>query len=220
MSVHLADEGLSYFSVPKCGCTSLKLMFFRLLHGLTFEQASEQGHPATRVAGHIHEVFPSQPFGVTRAQSGEGWTRLAVVRDPVSRIASCYANKVFQNNGLLWPGIREAVEAAGLSLEPDFDTFVTDLDAYRAASPDIAHHSEPLSHFLGTDPAYFTRIFPLNDVNGFVDFLGACLGRDVPPLSREQQSVSWSVLSEVDPDTTRRIETRFAEDIALFGDHF
>lgn len=220
MTVHLQEPALSYFSVPKCACTSLKEYFFEARYGLPFAEAVERGDPITEGRKSIHGFYRSLPFAETAPNSGPDWTRVAVVRDPVSRIVSCYSNKIRQKRVLANPRVRKQAKAAGLNLTPTIHDFVSDLDGYQRISPEIKHHSLPLSHFLGTDPAYFTRIYRLSEVPELTALVAERLGRPTPAVTHVQRSRSKDVADRLSDYTRARIRDRFAEDIALFGNWF
>ncbi|MEL6206003.1 MAG: sulfotransferase family 2 domain-containing protein [Pseudomonadota bacterium] len=220
MTVHLEEFGLSYFAVPKCACSSLKNFFFTLTQGVTFAEAKAQGRTPPGNKAHVHQVYPSRSFADSASRSDPGWTHIAVVRDPVSRVVSCYANKIQQRNVLSEPETAERARAEGLSLTPSISEFVADIDGYHAVSSSLRHHSMPLSHFLGTDPSYFARIFALSELPLLVAMVAEHTGRDVPALPHVQRSGSKQVMNDISEADAAAIRDRFAEDIDLYGAWF
>lgn len=220
MTVHLGDSGVSYFSVPKCGCTSLKSLFFEHVHGLTFEEAKADAHPAVGDVEWVHGVYPSLQFAKTAAAAPAGGWRFAVIRDPFGRIVSCYRNRVRAGKARRQMQARaDRLRAKGLSPEPSLEEFIERLPRYRRMIGDIRGHSMPLSHFLGTDPAYFDRIYTLRDMDVLHDDLRARLG-PLPPLPHLQTRGPGMSVHDLSRAARDRIARVYAEDIELFGHLF
>lgn len=215
MTVHLPAHAYSWLSVPKCGSTSLKWAFFRFENGFDFRPFVANG-----VGRHIHNAaYPFVPFGKLRHRRIAGHARACIVRDPVSRLVSCYADRVVGRGDLARLEIPPEMRARGVTESPDFDRFVEFLPDYRRLSPVLAHHCEPLSHFLGTDPGWFERVFPIAAIADFVAWTEARIGA---PLDPGHRMASAARHRPPDPGagTLRRIEAHYAEDIRLFGRWF
>lgn len=212
MTVHLFNHRYSYLSVPKCSSTSLKFLFFEIENGRPFEPYTENG-----THWHIHNAaYPFVPFEDLPHDRIAGHRRVCVVRDPVSRLLSCYANRVVARGDLNTLDLSPELRAMGVVEAPDIATFIRFLPEYRALSPVVAHHSEPLSHFLGRDPAYFDRIFNTGQVDDFVADLSKVIG-PVPKVGRRTTSRSRSFGSQLTPEDRARIHDLFAEDLETFG---
>lgn len=215
MTVILHDKKLAYFSVPKCGSTSLKHSFFEYENGRRFERFRANGKMC-----HIHNaVYPFRPVTDYDLSEFVDWHRLAILRDPVSRLASAFANRVVRHGDLNSVDIPPEMAARGVVARPDFDRFVAHLEDYRALSWVVAHHCEPLSVWLGRDPGVFTRLYALRELNQFIDDVSQILG-GMAELDHLKKSKSGGVVRKTAPETEARILAFYREDVALFGDYF
>ena len=150
--------GLAYFDTPKVASSSIKYALYEAEHGRPFE------HEAN-VDDAIHWTYP------TRRLQPEDWARTAglwtfgVVRDPVKRLLSAYANRVAlhadQRRGRL---STQRARLLGLSLTPDADTFFTRLGRYRLAAGPVRHHTDRVMRYLGDDLSRFDAIYPIEDL--------------------------------------------------------
>lgn len=211
MTISLSDHPLTYVSVPKCACTSLKSFFFEIENGRAFVNFRLNGKTY-----HVHQFARSVPFADLDERTMLNHKRIAVVRDPVSRIVSCYANKVVRGRALDRPAQRVFLEERKLSATPSIGTFVRDLRLYKEASPYIRHHSRPLHYFLGRDPTVFDRIFPIRALAEVRTYVEDIVG-PVPALPHFQKSRSATFESELTAAERSEIERLYAKDISLFG---
>jgi hypothetical protein len=180
MGCHLDRYGLSYFPVPKCACSSLKAFFFELENGRPF-----QNYRANGKVIHIHHVYRTLPFETTRHRAGANDWKIAVVRDPVARLLSCYSNRVLHHRELDGIDLSIRDRIAGLVRRPDIGTFVDLLPRYRELSPSMHHHSAPHVEFLGLDPAYFDRVYRIDQLDTLVADVAGRVGT-APALQRLQ----------------------------------
>jgi len=215
MGVHLYRHGISYFSVPKCACTSLKNFFFEVENGYPF-----RGFVANGRQRHIHNAaYPSRPFEREAHAEMEGHWKTAVIRDPVSRILSCWANRVVGFRCLADIDIPEADREAGVVPDPDLATFIGFFWRYRRLSPEIHHHALPMTHFLGTDPSYYDALFTIAEVDGLVSAVRERVGA-VPELPRMQTSGVRPDRDALTPRLIEKIERIYASDYEAFGRFF
>ena len=206
---------LAYFPVPKVACTSV----------LAFLHEVDTGRPPSADAdngldSHVHHLYPTKPFAEWDLSAVEGDFKFCVMRDPVARIRSCYTSKVFPGMYVRDPDKRKRVEDASLPIAPTFDEFVDNLEGYRAANNIVRHHSQPLSHFLGRDPAVFDAIYGIKDMDALVDDVAARTGTDLKMRrlnkTRDQRRAKVTV-TDANRDA---INTHYAEDHAIFGAYF
>ena len=157
---------LAYFPVPKIACTSLKQMFYLLQNGSDFE-------PRSAMHGNLRNIhvgpFRTRSFydkdGVDLSQA----FRIAVVRDPLDRLYSAYANRVITHKELSEQALAKTkASAIGLRPDPDFMSFVNDLDGYRLVSPSIRHHTDPMTYFLGPSCDYYHKVYRINQLDQLV----------------------------------------------------
>ena len=101
---------LVYYPVPKVASSSLRRYF--LMHAL----AEDRDDIATLPQEAIHQEFVYPTLPRRKAAALEGYTSLAVVRNPFDRIWSCYQDKVAgqaKANGKLHPGLQRYNKLTG-----------------------------------------------------------------------------------------------------------
>ena len=209
---HLYEHKLSYFSVPKCACTSLKHFFFTIENGFAFRDYQANGRPM-----HIHNaVYQSDAFeAYPHKRIADHW-KIAVVRDPLERVLSCFSNRVLHHRELERIELSEEDRERGLTREPDLTTFVKNLERYMDIAPTIAHHAGSLTHYLGRDAAYFDRIYSMDELGALVDEVAARVGAvpELQSLQRGGPKFRVSDLALAEQDHLRRL---YAEDYDIFG---
>ena len=215
MTVYVKKAGLTYISVPKCGCSSLKHLCFEIEHDAPFGDLKE-----SLGLDRLHRAFASQRFRrfLSRRQAGDyGGDLVTVIRNPVDRLLSCYTNKVVKALAL-HDADQGALRTEGLSPDPDFDAFIANLDSYRALSKVVERHSRPLSYFLGDDPAQYVRIFDISDIADFAHLVNTRAGTHVP-LQHLHRADASNHSTRVTHETARAIETYMADDYETFGNY-
>lgn len=209
MTIHLKKQKLTYFSVPKVACSSLKRVFFKIENGFSFRVFEISG----RRYG-IHFFAPSIALSEIPAHKMTGHVKIAALRDPWSRILSCYASKVISARALHGIEFTPEQKALGMVAEPPIDNFVDLLPHYRDASQIIRHHSEPLSYFLGTNPAFFDQLFPLNRLPEMVEYVESITGKMLNLPHASKKTASYVTLSLDETERNRKkIEDAYAEDL-------
>ena len=215
MSAHLSDLKLSYFSVPRCACTSIKRFFFFVENGFELKNFRINSKWS-----HIHNFYQSKPFNLSEKMSPENFEKYAVVRDPISRMVSCYRNRVDSPVGrnLMKPHVAE-FEKLDIPKNPTWPEFLDYFDGYRATVPMVKHHSEPLSHFLGNDSEFFTKIYDISEANSFAEMVAERAKSD-GKLGREQTIGTDFSVGDVSEGERLKIRNKFSEDYEIFGKFF
>jgi hypothetical protein len=190
------------------------MYFFEIENGFKFRDFSINGK---RV--YIHDVCVTQPFSYARSLDRDDHFRCAVIRDPVERLLSCYSNRVVHHGelsaGLLSP---EALEA-GWVIDPTLDQFLENLEGYRAYSPSIAHHSDPLVCYLGEDPRFFSKLYTIRQLDQLVADVSA-LANVYPILGHEQSQGPKFSVSGLSARQIRKLKDFYAQDYEVFGSYF
>jgi hypothetical protein len=215
MSAHFAKAGISYFSVPKCACTSVKHLFYQIENNRRFKvyRINEQ-------AVSVQDVYQTERFEAGARRRAPGAWAFAVVRSPAGRVVSCFRNRVVGRNALLRGKVRQALVQNGVSTEPDLSEFVDRLEDYRRLSPVVAWHLQPLSFFLGTQADYFDRLYNLGQLEEMRADLAVRLGRDVPELQHLQTVGPKLSVSDLTPAQVDKIDEWYSEDHRIFGRAF
>ena len=212
MGVHLDQYGISYFSVPKCACTSIKHFFFEIENGFEFKRFRVNGEMR-----HIHNaVYGSLPFKEEVEKAGAQNWKIAVVRDPISRFLSCYSNKVLKKAVLEKVTLSDADRKAGLSNAPDLSSYVRDFEGYSRVSKVIYRHTRPMTDYLGSDPSYFDKVYPIGRLDQLVEDVKKRVG-DVPALRRRQGNSPKISADALSADETQKIRAIYARDYEVFG---
>lgn len=158
----LNEYKLIYIPIPKNACTSIK----QALHAIEFGQIFDANRPINYSYKDIHDYYIKRSDAFTSAnklKTASGFTRFAIVRDPVERVISCYRNRVIDLGDL--QSDLDALNRMNLPAEPDLNTFILNLTKYRKASKSIEHHSRPQSAFLGSSLKYLDHVFPLEQID-------------------------------------------------------
>jgi hypothetical protein len=205
MVMQIKRAGLTYVSVPKCACSSLKHFVHHVITGEPFPKPQKGVKKRT-----VHHAYPAHAFDEV-PDNAEGL--IALVREPVGRIVSCHTNKI-DNQGGIRVVTDEALEARGLPRNPDLDVFVDNLNAYREVSPEIRRHTQPLSWALGTDPDRFEALFDFSEIDAFADFVNRRAGTTVTLGHYNRSKPATHPASD---GVRQKIRDLFAEDFALFG---
>ena len=151
MPICFDSQKVCFFPIPKTASTSIKSMLF------PNQDDPELLHKETRAVDFLtltnrdHEKFST-------------WQKLAVIRDPIERVISCYRQKIL-NTGNLRKAFIEKGNVHTLSEAPDFNEYINRFDLYNSTSGMIRHHVRPTIFFLGKNPNYFTRIYKISEIN-------------------------------------------------------
>ena len=214
MSVILDQYELFYAAVPKVACTSLKSMFFEL----------ENGHPFApyKVNGRMKNVHNIGYRSMLRDTYPEGrianFHRVTLVRDPVKRFLSAYSNRVLHHRELSREKAGKKLRELNLEPNPDLDLFVEKHADYLEAHPSILHHTRPMVDFLGKDAGYFSKIYPMEDMDQFARDISDRVGKEVT-VGREQTGGRKFQLSDLSEAQTRKIRDYYETDYRVFSDY-
>lgn len=214
MSVFLWKKGLTYVSIPKVACTSIKHMFFEVENGRPFQPFKCSGQ-----FWHIHHFYRGYAFSDLPHPRIADHRRLTVVRDPLQRVLSCYSNRVIHHRKLAEPKALAAMATAGLNPTPDLAEFLDRFEAYRGVSQDVLHHSRPQVWSIGSDPAFYHRVYGLRDLPTFVADVGAHLGQQLL-LGRHQSEGPKFSTDDITAPQRARLMDFFAEDYRIWGQYF
>ena len=181
---------LGYFDVPKCASTSLKMA----LHQAEFNRSYDDRLCSVNRGGrqNIHDFFNNK----FRADISLAKHRIIVVRDPVARFLSAYANRVMDHNALSEAKLNSTKRGDDVIFNPGLGQFLENLDTYLQVAS-IEWHLRPLSAQLPNGLDSFTRVYRINRVQELESDL-AKIYKQAVGLPRKQtagQSVSIKQLS-------------------------
>lgn len=182
MPIVLKRYPVAYHPTPKVACTSIKLALYELEFGRPFQGSrGEDG-----ALQHIHNSWEGTPRFVP-VSTPESYYNFAVVRDPVERFLSAFANRVIQYRELGEEKLCDLKgDLAGLKPNPSLSEFISEFDLYRSASAPIRHHTDPQNFFIGRTLSYYSRIFRFTELNQIGDALRDAVGAHIT-LPHEQR---------------------------------
>jgi hypothetical protein len=203
---------LHYFPVPKNAGSSIRDCLFEIENGWRFRPMIIDGK---RIG--LYNLF-GIPTPFRPAPETPGFVRIAVVRDPIRRLVSAYANRVLRHQGIAKADYASAGLRADLPKVPDIETFVAELDEYRKIGT-VAHHTNPQAHFLGSDLGYFHHVFRVEALDELERFLGERAGMPVslPRYKSDGPKIDPATLSAA---ARQRLAEHYAADYALLRDFY
>ncbi|MCA0858983.1 sulfotransferase family 2 domain-containing protein [Phaeobacter italicus] len=213
MSAHYSNPKVSYFSVPKCACTSLKAFFFRLENDRNFRKCRVNGRLFT-----VQDVYPTRPFAEVAADTAEGAWKFAVVRDPVARVLSFYRTNIVHRGLLNRPQLARKLTANGLSTSPNASEFVQQLERYQEVSVPIQWHTQPLSFFLGNDAAWFDLLVSPSELGTLHSELSSRF-ENVPEIPHRNSKGPKISREDLGAAEIAKLETMYSQDFEIFGDY-
>ena len=214
LTLHLSKYKITYISVPKVACSSLKRFFFEIDNGFAFRVFRTNGKRYG-----VHQFAVSKALVDIPPITMADHVRIAAVRDPWRRILSCYVSKVAaEKAGLNKVKFTPEQKKLGMVATPSIDNFVDLLPHYQAVSGPIRSHSRPLSYYLGHDPAFFDRLFPMSRLSEMVDYVADRIG-NVPALPHNNKSSKTDLdIPQAALDRNKqKIEDIYTEDLDIFG---
>lgn len=219
MVAALDQPRLAFVGAPKVMTTSLGLAFYEISEGRPYRPEEHGGR-------YIHQYWQAQArargwHGPVPFAALAGYTLFTVVRDPVQRLVSAWANRVIDKAeaAAAFAALRaegRGAACAGLPEMPDLDTFLAELPRYRALVPSVAHHTDPLALYLGSDLARFDRVFHIDEAEALAAWLSAQTGTAVR-LPHAQRSFPKAGLGDVGPRALAQAAAHCAEDYRLLA---
>lgn len=128
--------------------------------------------------------------------------KIAMTRDPVERVVSCYANKYLQEG---W-----GVKNVGDNLT--FSQFWPLVKSGGIASVDRRYtfHVFPQTHFLGARWELYQLVIPFRHIREFHKIIATVTGKDEAPLPHHMKTDSQAVTPT--PEEVREIKLHYAKD--------
>ncbi|MBF9048124.1 sulfotransferase family 2 domain-containing protein [Rhodobacterales bacterium LSUCC0031] len=189
----LPSQRMAFFFSPKSGGTSLRAFLFHVENGIAFRPFLVQGKPMDANA-----LVANYRFNRTDHAGLSQYRRFALLRDPVKRFLSGYANRVLHYRELSIEAAGQALLQEGLPPDPDLATFVENYVAYLRCSQPMARHFLKQQKFIGTDPGYFEHIFKLEELEILTSFVNTTCGTkaQMPWLQKGTPKFDFFALEE------------------------
>ncbi|MEM8871799.1 MAG: sulfotransferase family 2 domain-containing protein [Pseudomonadota bacterium] len=170
MVVVLRSHKIAYFPIPKVANTSIKL-------GL---QAAVPEQDFMNIG--------NKRMSATAREAAMGCYKVAVVREPLSRMLSAYGNRVMDERDIdRSRATKFLLRILGRSAAPDINEFFLNLPTYMRTNDRIRRHLMLQKQYLGTDLGYFDRIYRLDEIDVLAQDLSRRIGTTVT-FGRHQTS--------------------------------
>jgi hypothetical protein len=209
----LPQHSLAVFFSPKVAGTSVRAFMYEVENGFPLRAYRVQGEGSDLTAL-ANRLVINNRFKLVDHAAISGYERIAIVRDPVRRILSAYSNRVVHYRELSHQAVGPALDAAKLAPDPDLGLLMARLGDYMKCSKSIARHFGHQEVFLGKSRDYFHRIFRVEALQEFVDYInGRCGTRaTMPRLQDGGPKLEFASL----PDATRRAVLDYAAQSRIF----
>ncbi|HEY9034607.1 MAG TPA: sulfotransferase family 2 domain-containing protein [Pseudomonadales bacterium] len=201
--VRLGEMKLAYYSVPKVGKTAMKSVMDTL----------------SRPDGDYRN-YGDKLFSPLMRWRGRGCYRFTIVRDPVERLVSAYADRVADRDD-----IRRSVLSVvlarllGLDPSPDLNTFALNLKKYALINDRIFRHVVPQLRYIGRDPGFYDAIFSIREMDKVAATLSELSGREVS-IRRANASKAKVSKADLSPAALAALQDFYREDYRLYGQYF
>ena len=134
--------------------------------------------------------------------------RIAVVRDPVSRLCSAYLDRIVTQN---CENLQKRISS--------WSQFLAKLERLQNTSRDIAIHTLPQIRRLGADAGVYDRVFTTQQLSReFLEYLEQIGGYKIPPI--KMNATPHTLAVSVTPRDRQRIRELYAEDYSAYGEWF
>jgi hypothetical protein len=161
----------TYYPVPKSGSSSVKYLLM---------QVAGQDEALENPDDDVHHRFPTSLVDPFRPMHNADARPFTIVRDPVERLLSAYFDRVVKARLLT----RDEADAdmarqLGLSLEPDLETFILNVENYCRICSDVRFHVASPRYFLGSNLFLFDKVFKLEKVDQVAAYISDIVGQTV-----------------------------------------
>ncbi len=175
---------IAYFPVPKTASTSMKHAFYQLEHGTPFVKGEKVPGQKSGIHDKYHNT--KQFYEIDHKRYAD-YSRIAIIRDPVTRIISAFNHRVMRERELSENRIdMDLARALDVPANPTRGVFLCNLEKYRFLSAPIKHHTDPFTKFLGHDLSYFTDVVKIGRVGELATQIEALTGQkfELPHLQK------------------------------------
>lgn len=204
--VYVIDElAVAYVQIPKVASRSVRTAISRHLAGDLQPEESDAS-----LVGRFENLYSSHMDHKQIAQLAENYFVFAIVRNPYTRILSCYKNKVLQSRE---PGRKSVFQRYGLDVNASLEEFVDFISKVPDRYAD--RHFRSQAWFLTWQgnllPSYVAK---LENIDQDWQEIHRRSGIQAPPRMNVSENHKKIVLS---PDLKKIIYQRYTQDFVLFG---
>jgi len=215
-TLDIVAQKLAYFPVPKVASSSVKQMFYELEFGKKHVLKTGSVH----LRGIHNSYFRTRDFYALDLDFYQGFSRLAVIRDPAERILSAYHNRVEQLGELSEENIdMDLARALNLKPNPQRHLFFKDIDKYRLLSASVRHHTDPFTRYLGHDLNYYTDVYKMDQLGQLAEQISRLFGREIT-IDHHNKGSGRAKFRWLGSKARKNLLTYCAGDYALLADYF
>lgn len=194
---------LAFYSVPKVGKTTMKRRM---------EIVSEPD-------GHYHN-YGDRRFSPLLRWRGRDCIRFTIIRDPIERLISAYADRVADRDDIRRSSISTFLcKLLGLNPSPGLEEFALNLKKYYLVNDRIYRHVLPQVRYIGTDPHFYDRIFALRDMDKVAEYLADKSGKEIE-IKKRNASVSRFSVDDLSPEAIASLREFYKKDYQIYGNYF
>lgn len=199
------DFKLLYYSIPKCGSSSIK-------DALIFATGGElRGETSHFHISHMAKVLSFKNIDDKYAD----YESIAVIRHPRARLRS-YWNKNIRDGSLE----REAGNKRtfyGLSTSPNYDDILSDFHNYRNVFRDFRHHTDTIVGYLGRNPSRVRNIFDISQLPSTMNLIETVSGRKIPTIrNMRSERLFGEIPSSTAGQEAEILDSFYAEELNLY----
>ncbi len=232
MAIVSHESQLIYFDVPKVACTTLKTHFYELANGPP--DKTQQPSYKDRVKKAFGRAPSRTPVRWINNQEGyrtlsyeralreqelpNTYTRIAIVRDPIARFYSAWANKANEADFARRKEL-EDLRNEGLPTSPDFGEYLDNYEGYQIHSRSVRVHNKRYAWHLGDRVSSYDHIFKIEDMAELENWLSARENRPIQlPYSNRSKRNKNRV--ELTAAQKKKLTALTAPDYAWLGDRY
>jgi hypothetical protein len=194
-----------YIPVPKCGSSSVKDSFHRLLNG-------------KYVGESVHSKLGDVEILVKFSNLDEEYKdtyKFCVVRDPIERLRSYYKKNIIEEKSLVAES--KYVNIPGqLSLLPSYQEIIKNFYQYRSLFRDFRHHTDPLTGFLGINAERYTHIYNMKTIDLLFSHLSSKANTDLKVVHQMKSKSTIDISSNYDSNEIELLRNFYKNDIEIY----
>jgi hypothetical protein len=162
-----------------------------------------------RMFSHLQEAYGAEYWKISQQSPyhGQADYAVAIVRDPVERMKSCYWDRI--------------VNRGKAGEQYSWDYFVSNLNQIREQASDIKIHTLPHTWRLGNDPDFYNEIVNTAELSKRIPkIIQKLSGIAVAPVKAKRSANSKGKDTPINAEHKKLIKEYFKDDYALYGNYF
>ena len=223
--IHCHKLHFLYVSIPKCACTSFKHWIYNIEFGQEFKD-----YQVNNKWIHIHNCGELDEFQLAQLSEPNQYLKIiTIVRDPILRFISAYANRVihYKELGEEMP-YRNNISSLDLKFNPDINYFVQNLETYQDCTDKwlIHHHTRPMTDFIGQDLSLYNHVYRMNEIKKIksdilqYSFNSSISKSNVPDIPKLQTYGPKLELNVLNPKSFEKLLDYYKQDYKVLTNYY